>query len=472
MESGGAEEMMETSGEMGSGRRKWTSSGWNLSRRSKITRTKLSRSRRRRWPRRSQRAMPRRREAETLTRGKRLRFCSCSKSEFSPDRTSRGMLTTIWRSMPGNLDNSSSSSSSEQSAPLNGAETGKKAQKRSRPSLEVDPHANPRSTRRNSQLEDPTRPVASGSGLARPPKPRTSSHGRMARPSDPAVDRKSSRPQLLSARSGGSSNEGEVVPNRSTRRSAPLAGTLADMLKDPAVMSVAGGFDPVAGRYVARGRVAEGPDFPPMAPLTAPPTPPPRPATAPPPSSAPQAVKAPSPASRPPPRPRPVSLHSGDLRRYIASPKERRASSGAASRPILSPGPRPASPATPSASARSTRLSAPIEGSLNQLIASPAVAAVAGGYDAEAGRYTSTRRILGSAGAPSTPVVAPPASPAESSRGTRSRAPLQGMTVADLVASPEAQAVSGGYNPATGKYMGIRKRGTGSASPQVGQPRS
>lgn len=347
------------------------------------------------------------------------------------------------------------------------------AQKRGRLSLEADPHANPRSTRRNSQLEDPSPPVASGSGTTRAPKSRPTSKSRAPRISDPASDRKPSRPSLLGAqRAAGSSNEGEPSSSRSTRRTAPLAGTLADMLKDPAVMSVAGGFDPIAGRYVARGRVLEGPDPPPPIAPPTPPPPPPRPVVAPIPVQAPAPAAAPSPIPRPP-KPRPVSLHNGDLRRFAASPKERRASSGAMAGPSNGHG-RPSSPSTPPSSSRGTRQSAPIAGSLGQLIASPAVAAVAGGYDAEAGRYTSIRRIPPIASAPSTPVVAAQASPAaaESSRGTRSRAPLAGLTVADLVASPEAQAVSGGYNPATGKYMGIRKRGTGAGSPPLGQPRS
>lgn len=378
--------------------------------------------------------------------------------------------------MPSNLDASSSSSSSDPSTPNNGAGSSKAPQKRGRPSLEVDPHANPRSTRRNSQLEEPAKPAASGSGSSGRSKSRPTSQTRTSRPSDSTPERKA-RPSLLGPHC--SSNEGESGSSRSTRRSAPLAGTLADMLKDPAVMSVAGGFDPVAGRYVARGRVAEGPEPPPLPPPPAPPTPPPRPATAPAPHSAPKSTAAAAAAARPTPRPRPVSLHSGDLRRFAASSiKERRASSGAAPRPTNGL----ASPSTPSSSSsnRSTRLSAPIHGSLNQLIASPAVAAVAGGYDFEAGRYTSTRRLV-STSAPSTPVAAGPApstpaptqaSPAESSRGTRSRAPLAGMTVADLVASPEARAVSGGYNPATGKYIGARKRGTAAGSPPVGQPRA
>ncbi|KAM0791426.1 hypothetical protein ACM66B_005885 [Microbotryomycetes sp. NB124-2] len=50
-----------------------------------------------------------------------------------------------------------------------------------------------------------------------------------------------------------SSNGARVEPKRGTRRSAPIAGNLSDVLRDPSVMNVAGFYDPVLGKYRSRG---------------------------------------------------------------------------------------------------------------------------------------------------------------------------------------------------------------------------
>ncbi|KAK4056731.1 hypothetical protein OIO90_002283 [Microbotryomycetes sp. JL221] len=52
--------------------------------------------------------------------------------------------------------------------------------------------------------------------------------------------------------------DGSTGPKRGTRRSAPIAGNLSDVLRDPSVMNVAGFYDPVLGKYRARGSLAEG----------------------------------------------------------------------------------------------------------------------------------------------------------------------------------------------------------------------
>lgn len=167
-------------------------------------------------------------------------------------------------------------------------------------------------------------------------------------------------------------------------------------------------------------------------------------------------------------------MHNGDLRRLVATPKERRSSTGTSGEAFNGRKPAVEAPSTPSTSqltstsSRSTRLSAPIAGKLADLIASPEFSAVSGGFDASSGKYVSNRRVTAIA---SPPVDVLPVTPEASGRSSRSRAPIAG-SLADLVASPTVAAVSGGYNPETGKYSGIRKRGMGAGSPSVGeQPR-
>ncbi|KAM0752373.1 hypothetical protein T439DRAFT_206708 [Meredithblackwellia eburnea MCA 4105] len=109
-------------------------------------------------------------------------------------------------------------------------------------------------------------------------------------------------------------------------------------------------------------------------------------------------------------------------------------------------------------SSRNTRRSHPIAGDLKDLMNSPQVMGVAGGYNESLGRYTSSRRVTAPvrSATPDTPPPPPPPAVVTASggegRSTRRTQPIEG-NLQDLIASPLVAAVSGGFDPETKRYI-------------------
>ncbi|KAK4705869.1 [histone H4]-N-methyl-L-lysine20 N-methyltransferase, partial [Phenoliferia sp. Uapishka_3] len=103
---------------------------------------------------------------------------------------------------------------------------------------------------------------------------------------------------------------------------------------------------------------------------------------------------------------------------------------------------------------RSTRLSQPIAGNLNDLLASPLVTSVAGGYDPATKRYVTTASGKKMAKSPSPEPLELPGP--RSGRETRRSCPI-GVDIKDLLASPTVAGVSGGYDPIRKRYTGKQR---------------
>ncbi|KAK4054419.1 histone lysine methyltransferase Set9 [Microbotryomycetes sp. JL201] len=124
------------------------------------------------------------------------------------------------------------------------------------PALEEPPM--PSTTKSTAQNSKPTHKTqakrgrtADGVNGKEPKGPRLSHHERQSASKGKGKIKalKSSSPDSV----GGSAETG---PKRGTRRSAPIAGNLSDVLRDPSVMSVAGFYDPILGKYRSRGSLA------------------------------------------------------------------------------------------------------------------------------------------------------------------------------------------------------------------------
>lgn len=157
--------------------------------------------------------------------------------------------------------------------------------------------------------------------------------------------------------------EAAASTSRSTRRSAPIAASLADLVSSPQVLAASGGFDYSTGRYISKGQQT----------------------TQPPSSVSPSVVRGGtglagrnrrSSSARSSPRPlTPRRTSAADGR------------SGAVASTVLDP-----------SQPRSSRNRAPIAGSIQDLVYSPAALVANGGWSAEEGRYYGSRKRRGGLG--------------------------------------------------------------------------
>ena len=324
-----------------------------------------------------------------------------SKDEEKPDKPFNMTAATTYGSSPDTTPPSppkpgSSAASAGSTGTLDLVDS-QKNKKRSRasegPQVVSRLSSAPRSTRRNSLVEraSPSPPPARRAANRRVSKPlsRTSNSPNPSKspkpveastssldkkPTTSVLDKKAVRlPQVERARSTSASAsprpQGESPEARGTRRSAPLQGGLRDLLASPAVTAVAGGYDPVSKRYVNKR------------------------------------VKSRSPS----PEPEPVELPE----------------------------------------VRGTRRSRPIDGDLRNLLASSLVTSVAGGYDPVSKRYVGKR---GKSRSRSAEVEQEPEARPSTVRGTRRSRPLEG-DIRSLLASPSVAAVAGGFDARSGKYF-------------------
>lgn len=143
----------------------------------------------------------------------------------------------------------SSGNSADSSSSTNENGAGPAKRKRSRPESGeiVASSSNPRSTRRHSQLDE--KPASKPA----PKKASTSSKVGSAPSSRPRARPPAATEDPVKAwtdsndRQAAESRE-RPTHGRGTRLAAPIVGRLTDVLRDPAVMSVSGGFDYIAGR--------------------------------------------------------------------------------------------------------------------------------------------------------------------------------------------------------------------------------
>lgn len=389
----------------------------------------------------------------------------------------------------------------------------------SRPS--PGPSLNPRSTRRHSKLpEPPTQDPAPSTSAASKGK-------KKARISDAAPPAPASEGRRTSTRGSGARTAGpsqqEAPPSLEARRtrSQPLPGKLEDVLYAPETLAATGGYDWEKGRCaslpfcfsllrtlltlgcvpadVSKFEAVRDPSHNPLPPRRPSPTPSPSPSPPPPPARKPLPAFKPS---RPSPRPAISAPAKAPTPRASAPPTSH------AARAVISSSQRATSAATPVPSqappegVRSTRRSFPIAGPLRDLIHSPAAVAANGGWDAAAGKYVSAasaasqaasaaspapptgRRRASSASAdgaggsasssrkrPASPALAAPTSssaPPADVRSTRRSFPMAHTKVSDLVYSPAARLVSGGWDPVSGKYVSAAKGEASSTSSPAG----
>ena len=251
---------------------------------------------------------------------------------------------------------------------------------------------------------------------------------------------------------------------------------------------------------ISKFEATRDPSHNPLPPRRPSPTPDPTPSPSPPPPPARKLASVAKP-SRPSTRPPAVAA--------AAAPSTPRAAPVASTSraPTTSSGSSARAPAAAPSSAppegvRSTRRSFPIAGPLRDLIYSPAAVAANGGWDAAAGKYVSAttassaaspaplarrassalvdggatssssrRKRPASPAGPPTSTAAPPADV----RSTRRSFPMAGTRMADLVYSPAARLVSGGWDPVLGRYVSAAKgepttgsRAGGASTPHLG----
>ncbi|BGP48598.1 histone lysine methyltransferase Set9 [Rhodotorula kratochvilovae] len=339
----------------------------------------------------------------------------------------------------------------------------KRTSDESRPS--PGPSLNPRSTRRHSKL--PESPAPEPEPIASTSKGK----GKKARISDAAPSER----RASITRAGTASRPVEAPPSLEARRtrSQPLPGKLQDVLYAPETLAATGGYDFEKGRYISKFEATRDPSHNPLPPRLPTPSPPPTPAR----KAAPAPAPAPK-AARPPPR------TAATATAKVSTPRALVPSTSRASRTSI--GSSSGSPAAPSPAppegVRSTRRSFPIAQPLRDLIYSPAAVAANGGWDAAAGKYvsaasasqgpaasSSSGRRASSAAAdgasssrkrPASPAVAQPASasaPPADVRSTRRSFPMAGTRISDLVYSPAARLVAGGWDPVAGRYVSAAK---------------
>ncbi|CEQ39589.1 SPOSA6832_01139 [Sporobolomyces salmonicolor] len=330
---------------------------------------------------------------------------------------------------------------------------------------------NPRSTRRQPKLEES--PAASTSA----PVPKAK-RARSAASNSPAassasnarsdIRRRSSRLPVEDSPRGEGAQTATPPPSLDGRRtrSQPIPGRLEDVLSAPETLAATGGFDYAKGKYITKHEQLRSPSADPR---------PHRP-------SLPASSSAPAPSVSRFPR-SPVASSSKPRRLShspaTAAPVASRSSAAASAS---------ASPAPPEG-VRATRRSFPIAEKLRDIIYSSSALAATGGFDFEKGKYvgasSSTLASLSSASPAPVPAQPPsrdsstftakpssskrdlsasasprPASPAsgvstsppEGIRATRRSFPIN-QPIQQLIYSPAATSVAGGWDPASGKYI-------------------
>lgn len=162
------------------------------------------------------------------------------------------------------------------------------------------------------------------------------------------------------------------------------------------------------------------------------------------------------------PSPKVVPAKSAALPPRLTTPRDKSLPRSSSSPKSARSSPRPADSPS-SADSRGTRSSRPLNESLRELLSSPAVGGVSGGWDPKRRRYFSPGDGRRPAASPS-PEAAAEDDPSSSSdvRSTRKTRPIEG-DVRSLLASPAVSAVSGGWDAAAGKYTSSRRPRGGSA---------
>ncbi|GAA5921706.1 hypothetical protein JCM3775_001776 [Rhodotorula graminis] len=387
---------------------------------------------------------------------------------------------------PSGTTSASTSASGEASSSRSNVRRGRTSNE-SRPS--PGPSLNPRSTRRHSKLPEPSDQSTAEAGSSTAPSASASGAGKKkarisaAEPAASASERRRSTTRSGAAAAASTASQPGPPPSLEARRtrSQPLPGKLADVLYAPETLAATGGYDYEKGRYISKFEAARDPSHNPLPPRRPSPTPDPTPSPSPPP---------------PPParKPAPVAVAKPARRPSLATPPApstpRVAPSASTSRPPSAAtgssgrAPAPATSTAPPDGVRSTRRSFPIAGPLRDLIYSPAAVAANGGWDAAAGKYVSAasasmaappastaRRassasVQGGAAAsssrrkrPGSPVghMSSSSAPPADVRSTRRSFPMANTRMADLVYSPAARLVSGGWDPALGRYVSASK---------------
>ncbi|KAI5480556.1 GTP-binding protein 1, partial [Pseudohyphozyma bogoriensis] len=316
--------------------------------------------------------------------------------------------------------------------------------------------ASGRNTRRNSRLLRSPSPVLAAP-VERQPRASTSKEVIKATASkrsnspatslDPEVKR--GRRLTVSRESSGTagaspreSSREDSREGRSTRLSQPISVDLRTLMASSQVTQVSGGFDPSSGRYFSTKQAVKLGDVEP------------------------ERVRSESPASVEAPKARPKSRQSsfGTLatKPRVPSPLSPKAASAtlpasrssaiASTSSAVASGSSP-KPVFPTGTERTTRRSNPIAGDISALVASPEVAAIAGGYDYKTGKYLSSKRaiaLLNEVGTSGT---------SGTSDSSRSESPelVEGASVTRKKrnGNGDASAMSatvGGFDPTTGKY--------------------
>ncbi|GAA5968072.1 hypothetical protein JCM21900_004503 [Sporobolomyces salmonicolor] len=330
---------------------------------------------------------------------------------------------------------------------------------------------NPRSTRRQPKLEES--PAASTSA----PVPKAK-RARSAASNSPAASsasnarsdnrRRSSRLPAEDSPRGEGAQTATPPPSLDGRRtrSQPIPGRLEDVLSAPETLAATGGFDYAKGKYITKHEQLRSPSADPR------PHRPSLPAS----SSAPAASVSRLPRSPVASSSKPRRLsHSPATAAPVAS---RSSAAGSAS----------ASPAPPEG-VRATRRSFPIAEKLRDIIYSSSALAATGGFDFEKGKYvgassstlasisssspapapaqppsrdsstftakpSSSKRDLSASASPrpASPAYGVSTSPPEGIRATRRSFPIN-QPIQQLIYSPAATSVAGGWDPASGKYV-------------------
>ncbi|GAA5887805.1 hypothetical protein JCM5296_001773 [Sporobolomyces johnsonii] len=342
------------------------------------------------------------------------------------------------------------------------------------------PASNPRSTRRQPKLEES--PAASTSAPApRAKRARSAASNSPAAPSSSNarsnIRRRSSRLPVEDAPREEGAQTATPPPSQDGRRtrSQPIPGRLEDVLSAPETLAATGGFDYAKGKYITKHEQLRSPSADPR---------PHRPSLS-------------ASFSAPPPSvsriPRSPVASSSKTRRLSHSPAT---AAPVASRPTAA-----ASSSAPPEGVRATRRSFPIAEKLRDIIYSSSALAATGGFDFEKGKYVgassstlastsaspapaqpSSRDSSTSAAKPSSSKRAPsasasasprPASPAsgaspappEGVRATRRSFPIN-QPIQQLIYSPAATSVAGGWDPASGKYISTSRARKAAAGEQ------